>query len=427
MAPFQTRASKAKATASIISEASRASIASVSSLLRRGGAVSNLINHHKSNQVAKETLAAYLKTRFQILEQYDDLCAHPRKIEDMLNPVLSANGDVVHDFMLLQHAPCSGVRERLKYILKRIYGIDSLDVGSRMGDHPPEKPGESKLKSRIGVIIGLGMNTSDTTLPPNRLPRTLTDSDDMMAILNARGTVLLNMCFRTSHIDVCVLSLSFLAIHLWADVALGAKRGTFRYKKRLDDDGKAWMLSRLILMVRDDIQRLLEIHVEYHLIDAERVEQAQHISVFQSSYVAWQKMINKRIMNAGPDENRVHSRNDYTVLMEKSRDKCDELFQTFLTPKYLSELCPPGYTWNRLHNSQAEWIGPLFHDIKSVFAPAWICLPGIERRECGFWFGYFDANAMKNGPEVSKINKAEVEASFKMAASYGGRVGAWRN
>ncbi|KAH7090239.1 hypothetical protein FB567DRAFT_286554 [Paraphoma chrysanthemicola] len=292
---------------------------------------------------------------------------------------------------------------------------------------PPEKPEESKLKSRIGAIIGLCTNSSDITMPRNRLPRTLAESDDMMAILNARGTVLLNMCFRTSYTDLFILSLSFLAIHLWKDMALGAKGGMFKYRNGLDDDAKVWILSRLILMIRDDIQKLFEIRLDNHLNDAERVEQDQHITVFQSSYVAWQKMINKRTKNARPHENSVQSRHDYPSLMNRSRKKCDEILQEFLTPKYTADLCPPWYTWNRLHNSQAEWMGPLFHGIESVHAPAQICLPGIERRENGLWFGNLDQDVMKNGLEVSRLNEAEAEANFRMAASYSGRAGAWRN
>jgi hypothetical protein len=120
--------------ASIFTEASRASFASVTSLLRRSGSVANVLSRHESIRTKQEAQTAYLKTRFQILEQFDALREHPDEVDDPRYPVLSANGDIKHDFMLAQYGPCSGMRDRMRQVLGSIYGINSLELGSRPED-----------------------------------------------------------------------------------------------------------------------------------------------------------------------------------------------------------------------------------------------------------------------------------------------------
>jgi hypothetical protein len=264
---------------------------------------------------------------------------------------------------------------------------------------------------RVGNIMGV--RTTPLERPPPSLPRTLTESDDMMVILNARGTAMLNTGFRNTSLQKQIVMLASLAIRLWLDIPLRAHGGCFRFTGHFDDDGKAWMASHLILMIRDDIQQLLKQGAEY-LVDAEQTEQMEHFRVFKLSYVSWQKTVNRRIAKAGPLEHSVQARDDYPVLMEQWRVECEVMLKQVSTTT-----CPPvcrttEYTWNRFHDNQAEWVGPVFCDLKSAWAPTWVSLPRIEKRDDEFWFT-IDADDWE---EVPVTTAAEIEAGHELAGLY---------
>ena len=69
----------------------------------------------------------YLMRRGNILDDFDEQRNDPhRNTEDPSNPVLSANGDVKHDFALLERAYVPSQRKKLQDILLDLYGTDSL-------------------------------------------------------------------------------------------------------------------------------------------------------------------------------------------------------------------------------------------------------------------------------------------------------------
>ncbi|KAF2036095.1 hypothetical protein EK21DRAFT_106201 [Setomelanomma holmii] len=235
--------------ASFLTTASRASVASVTSLLRRIGPVANLFQREDSEQATQDAQITYLKTRFEILEQFDELCEltaqaegqrrpqpatswYPNLADDPSRPVISANGDLKHDLMLLLSAPCLPMRERLKRILNKIYGIDTVafDVPNIEAILSPSRKEARKTKTIDCIRRVVAPKPKNRKHPPPNSPvaHVLTESEDMMVILNARGTVMLNMCFRNTSTQRQIVVLASLAIQLWEDIPDGAKGGVLR-------------------------------------------------------------------------------------------------------------------------------------------------------------------------------------------------------
>lgn len=59
----------------------------------------------------------------------------------------------------------------------------------------------------------------------SRIPRTLLKSRDMIMILNARGTVILNPAFHSSYQAQRIVALATLAAELWVHIVSGLGRG----------------------------------------------------------------------------------------------------------------------------------------------------------------------------------------------------------
>jgi hypothetical protein len=80
-----------------------------------------------SNQDIADARNAYRERRAYILFDFNEQREFtPERIEDMLNPLLSANGDIKNDFGILSHVANDDEKTALERILLIVYGVDPL-------------------------------------------------------------------------------------------------------------------------------------------------------------------------------------------------------------------------------------------------------------------------------------------------------------
>lgn len=77
--------------------------------------------------------------------------------------------------------------------------------------------------------------------PAPCFPKNMTESDDMIVILNARGTVILNFSFRRHSHQIHIVALAALAVRLWGVLSAGAKEGDVQFPNGISSEAKAWM------------------------------------------------------------------------------------------------------------------------------------------------------------------------------------------
>jgi hypothetical protein len=165
----------------------------------------------------------------------------------------------------------------------------------------------------------------EAQLPVPRSPLNILDSDDMLVILNSRATVLLNISFRTCIYSKRVVILASLARFLFA-TRKNAPGGLFRITDSLDREAtkeeQAWMVFRMLQIIRDDIYQLLT-RASHELVEAERQEQQRHINIFNRSVATWQHMMNKQIKSARGHDHLFESRHYFPGRMAAVRAKCE--------------------------------------------------------------------------------------------------------
>jgi hypothetical protein len=209
----------------------------------------------------------------------------------------------------------------------------------------------------------------------------------MTVILNARATVLLNVSFRGLSQSVHIIKLSSLAMALWSERRTETDWGYGMFDKGSEDEEHAWVLQRMILLLRDDIYKLFYSAID-EFAEGDRVEQKRHIDVFVESVETWQNMINRHTQAAKGHENFVESKDGYSDRMAHLRQFCERK----LTREWEREgitLCRSNHhTWNRIYDLGAAWTGPLIRDENDRTTPAVISFPWIDRKEDGFWFRY---------------------------------------
>lgn len=113
-------------------------MASIASLVKPNPATAHLrgirsiseLRHQKSRQKAEDIEAqrtAYLVSRGLVLQNYNEQHTFtPARTEDILNPLLSANGDIRHDFVILGRIDNDEQAIGLRHILVDVYGVDTL-------------------------------------------------------------------------------------------------------------------------------------------------------------------------------------------------------------------------------------------------------------------------------------------------------------
>ncbi|KAF1852130.1 uncharacterized protein K460DRAFT_362898 [Cucurbitaria berberidis CBS 394.84] len=217
---------------------------------------------------------------------------------------------------------------------------------------------------------------------PVELGANLFENEDMITILNARGTVLLNMCFHNTPQQRKVIKLSELALLIWREYKL---LSTLSTQSTEDSQVCDPAIQHMIPLIRDDIQK--------HMLDAisafspqHKRDQERHIQIFKTSVQTWKMMRTKRTMA------------DWNQLPTDQQDFREEM--EFLRRDYESSLVgfegrASGLLYGiailtnpRFHHG-SEYISPPLVD-GSLHQPAVdeLWLPWMERRESSFWFAH---------------------------------------
>jgi hypothetical protein len=154
--------------------------------------------------------------------------------------------------------------------------------------------------------------------PIPRFPNNIVESDDMVVILNARATVLLNASFRELRQQKQVIKLAALALELWQRRNVRTNWDEFMSESNTTDEQYAYIIQKLLLLIRNDIYQYLTSAIqEFH--NTERVEQEKHIDVFLESANTWRKMINRQIEATRGHEHPIETGAGFNYKMSKSR------------------------------------------------------------------------------------------------------------
>jgi hypothetical protein len=155
--------------------------------------------------------------------------------------------------------------------------------------------------------------------PTPQAPLNITDSEDMLVILNARATALLNISFRDLSQPKHIVKLASLAIHLFST----RKTGSDIIEDDVSDEEKIWMMKRMIQLVRDDIYTLL-LSVVQDLTYADRAEQKQHVANLMRTARTWRLIVNKQVHSARRHAHKFESQDGYPGRMAALRDRCEQ-------------------------------------------------------------------------------------------------------
>jgi hypothetical protein len=235
--------------------------------------------------------------------------------------------------------------------------------------------------------------------PIPQFPLRILDSDDLLVILNARATVLLNISFRNRSQSRHIVTLSSLARFLFSVHRIESDR----IGGETSQEERAWMIRRMLQLIRDDVYQLLT-YASQEFIQAEREEQQRHLDAFCTSAMTWQNLINRQIKSARGHSHRFESGEGFPDRMATLRAKC-ERWCSQLWVEESAELCESNpYTWNRSHDTGAEWTGPLLSDNNDRAGPKLIAVPWLERREDGYWL-----KVQVDQPPEPQLNLEEVQ------------------
>ncbi|KAH7398794.1 hypothetical protein DE146DRAFT_504894 [Phaeosphaeria sp. MPI-PUGE-AT-0046c] len=323
---------RSKSIRSVASFASRFSQRSLNLLTRRG-ATNNLRSGRASQQAIEEARTAYMGTRGNILRDFvEQKNCHRSDDEDLHKPLLSANGDIMSDFALLERLQLEDEKTELKKILIILYGTDTLEMTVNASNssasrqtHPKPQKGLQQYASFAKIkqtFTQLRSESSRTQKQARRaappFPTDIIESEDMTIILNARATVLLNISFRGLDQAKNVIKLANLALSLWLSRRTETAWGYGMLDRGSEDEEHAWIVHKFLVLIRDDICRHLARAIG-HFSEAETAEQLRHITVFFQSLRTWQQIINRKNNMSVGLQHAVESRHDFPVIMARIR------------------------------------------------------------------------------------------------------------
>lgn len=287
-----------------------------------------------TQQAIEEARKAYLGLRGNILRNLEEQRRDPHTqnpFVDLHSPMLSANGDIKSDFALVERVTLDDEKEELRRMLHLVYGTDSLEMSDNsdtgISQQRAQKP--QKGLQRFANIANLRQTFNQLktesartqkqarrTAPP--YPTNIIESEDMTAILNARGTVLLNTAFRNlSHMRK-VIQLANLALWLWQSRRLQSASGYGMLDRDSEAEEKAYIAHRFLVLIRDDIYRHIQQAIG-HFSDSETTEQKLHIDVFSQSMRTWQQITNRKNNSAAGLHHAVEPKGDFSATLSRLR------------------------------------------------------------------------------------------------------------
>jgi hypothetical protein len=205
-----------------------------------------------------------------------------------------------------------------------------FSIPARAEEKPKPKPWgrlahrTNLLKQSLANLISESSSSAQQARQQARqsdyqVPLNITDSEDMLVILNARATALLNISFRNLRQPKHIVKLASLATCLFS----AHKTGPVIIGDDVSDEEKIWMLRRMIQLIRDDIYNLLLSVIEDYT-HADHIEQERHIDVLQKTVITWRRIISKQVHSARRETHNFESQDGYAGRMAVFRAKCEQ-------------------------------------------------------------------------------------------------------
>ncbi|KAF1916950.1 hypothetical protein BDU57DRAFT_557086 [Ampelomyces quisqualis] len=272
----------------------------------------------------------YLNARSMLLRNFLKQCLPDRRwMENPRDPVRSGNGDIKSDFALLERLTGHYEKEEFKKVLRLLYGTCCLTMRSETTATPSFGLSESTENSSVwnGVkseqsIVQLKRESArsmqQARQPIPRFPHNIIENSDMVVILNARATVLLNASFRELRQQKQIIKLAALALKLWRSRTDHTEWADVMSDLGTTDEERAWIILYLLQLIRDDVYQCLNSAIqEFH--NTEGVEQKRHIDVFRESANTWRKLTNRRNEAARGCEHPIESKHRFDLRIIRSR------------------------------------------------------------------------------------------------------------
>ncbi|KAF2655802.1 hypothetical protein K491DRAFT_715946 [Lophiostoma macrostomum CBS 122681] len=190
---------------------------------------------------------------------------------------LSSNGDVRADFSLCKTRMATEDYSFLATCF-HIYGILDLQRGPSPDDHLlcPPTPDQGEMTPWRWLVA----------YQPGFIPDLLQD-ENMVAILNARGTAVMNAYFQGTPEQAMIVKLADTAVHLYNEWKATAHHPVSFYEGEDPSDNPAFRRYKLmVLALRDDIQTHMTRRL-YRLTTAQGIAQLRAYDILQERIDTW--------------------------------------------------------------------------------------------------------------------------------------------
>jgi hypothetical protein len=235
---------------------------------------------------------------------------------------------------------------------------------------------------------------------------TLLENDDMLVILNARGTVVLNPAFAYTEERIEIAKLAWLALSIWHN------------RIELPLAGAVVIFQELLKLVRDDVETLLFSAIAGFSASVHD-SQLSHINVFAQRVWVCRRALSQ-LLSVTNFQFTVAERRSYETRMELARRSCELHLQKDIGNR--AEL--------RMRNQHmllgtepfdhgSEYVGDMLSseyppDLQTAQLP--LAYPWLQKRRNGKWFDAQHAPPMMvngNGVSVNGVNgHGVVQTSF---------------
>ncbi|CAO2651077.1 Nn.00g093740.m01.CDS01 [Neocucurbitaria sp. VM-36] len=332
--------------------------------------------------------------RRQILTDFYCRRFHQAMLDKRQVGIISANGDVNMDVYLAWQLYKESGSTSYLMIVSDVYGLTDLVTGSDTipyryselrkdwsTDRAATKPW-GRIAQQLGStaqffsdVMGDAIRTQLARRDRDRdfeACEKVIENEDMVAILNARGTVLLNMCFHDTPQQKKIVKLAALAQFMLGNCA---RR---RYSQAHDP-----AFHCMLPLIRDDIQK--------HMLEAisnfrpwHSRDQDRHILTFKTRVQTWKMRNIKQTMVKW--DRQYDDRHEFPKQMDHWRNMIEHKLVK-LEGKISSPQSGIGFTLNSYFDHGSGYLGPPLSDESTQQSTIDdFSLPWLERRVSGFWF-----------------------------------------
>ncbi|KAF1941946.1 hypothetical protein EJ02DRAFT_422523 [Clathrospora elynae] len=344
-----------------------------------------------------------LEIRHQILVGYHSWRTQSSSTNPPQPIFISGNGNLEMDTYLAWHVYGENRSTDLLVTVNKIYGLSNPVTGS--GEIPNPISGSDAytppphpwglLAQHAGTSSEYFVSLIDDALEkhdarrehPPEINSSLMRNDDMMVILNARGTVLLNMMFNNTPQQKSIVKLASLASTMWRRntvpitdhfVPKGPEGRTFKDAREANHSA-----VRMISHIREDIQKHMKEAIEGFSAVYKKTQE-DSINIFKERVETFKTMRNMRSMSEPhePEDKRL----DISYQFHENRRKFEDiLLSSDQAITSMLRSLHPRADWDFVLGS--HYLGPPLDDaIKQEPARDDLYRWWFATRRSGYWF-----------------------------------------